>query len=179
MNSPRSAPGSASRSSRTRPHHGWQKPRPSYTLKDAASDLIEACGGLKAAAEILGLSIAQTGRYADPAYPRVHLTIDGLLRLAQASGEVGVLSYLADRLGYALIPLEPVVFRADLGAEMAGVGERSAQLFQRYGKALTDAATPGRIDPFEAADMAAAALELQRQLATLTAALQQILGEGL
>lgn len=165
-------------SQRGRAHHGWQKPRASYTLKEASSDLIESCGGLKAAAEILGLSIAQTGRYADPSYPRVHLTIDGLLRLAQASGDARVVSYLADRLGYALIPLEPVASRADLGAEMAGVGQRSAQLFERYGLALTDSATPGRVDPAEAADMAAAALELQRQLASLTAQLQRIQGEN-
>lgn len=164
--------------SRGRPHHGWQKPRPSYTLKDSVSDLIESCGGLKASAEILGLSTAQAGRYADPAYPRVHLSIDGLLRLAQASGDDGVLSYLADRRGYALIPLEPIASRADLGAEMAGVGQRSAQVFECYGRALTDSVTPGRVDPAEAADMQAAALELQRQLASLTAQLQRIQGEN-
>jgi hypothetical protein len=156
--------------------HGWQKPRASYTLKEATSDLIEACGGLKAAAEILGLSTAQTGRYADPAYPRVHLTIDGLLRLSQASGEMCVLGYLADRLGHVLTPLEPQAPRPDVTAEMAGVGERSAKLFTEHCRALNDAASPGRIDPAEAAQMLTAALLLQNQLASLSAQLQRIQG---
>lgn len=135
------------------------KPRPAATAKDAAARLVEAAGGMTAAARVDGVRVSKTMLFKytdadDPDHRDSHMPIDVVAALERATGEAHVAAYLAAATGHVLLKVrfDPADPALDVG--MAKVGEGAARLFAEYAEALAAGDdTPGRIDPAEAARM--------------------------
>ena len=152
-----------------RGQHGAMKPRPEGTLKAAVLHAFESFGPNYGArvGEILGLGSSQVQRYTDPEHRNAYPRIDHLRTLHNAGASLEVLHFLAADAGCVLLAVDASA-AGPFSRQMAKVGENTANLFREYGDALSDADTPGEIDPEEARRMLTVADRLMSDLAALT-----------
>ncbi len=78
-------------------HHG--------TLKDAATELIEAAGGLREAAELCRVSKTRLGEICTPHREDAHMPVDVVLALEKATGRPAMTEHLAARHGLLVIEI--------------------------------------------------------------------------
>lgn len=124
------------------------KPRRQATLKAATSELVTACGGQPAAAELLGVAKNTVFRWTDDGDENAarFISAQAVRLLERAAGEPIVTRLLAAEQGHVLLRLDQVVLAADMGAAVADYATETSEAFARLAQALAD----GRMTPAEA-----------------------------
>lgn len=123
---------------------------PDLSFKTLARVLVERVGGLEAAAACTRVRRAQLGNYQSPNADEAFMPVDVVARLEHVAGEPLITQYLANRAGYAIIPVEPVA-EGELAALLARVGAESGAVFTAYAEAM---AGDGKVDEAERAAIA-------------------------
>lgn len=85
------------------------KPRPAGTLKDAANELIQACGGLRRSADNARVGTNTLFTYTDPGEDNAgrFMPIDIVRELERVAGAPIVTRFLAAEAGFGLLDLSP------------------------------------------------------------------------
>lgn len=129
--------------------------RPLFSLKDAETRLVEACGGAVEAAEFCRVSSSQLHRYTDPSRDDCHMPADVVMVLERIAGEPIVTQFLAAKAGWDMTPRESQesdeieALAGALGFEMA---ELNAEVFRATADKVIDEDEARRIGK-EAADV--------------------------
>lgn len=132
------------------------RPEHNGTLKDAMVELVEAAGGLRAAADICRLNKTRLGEICSPHRDDVHAPIDVVQALEMATGCKAVTHHLAARHGALLVDMghsETAVVLNDL---RAGVLRSNADAVKAAADSISNqmaAAADGVIDADEASAM--------------------------
>lgn len=148
---------------------GRIKNRTPASLKDAYSQLVDACGGDVRAGNIAQRSKSQIQRYTDEAEPDQNMPIPVVLALEAACGEPFVTRYMAMATGHILLSTTPES-DAPLAQDLAKVGKEMARLFEEVSVSLID----GKIDDTEAARIEARAMDGVTALCSVVAETKKI-----
>ena len=149
---------------------GRIKGRTPASLKDAYSQLVDACGGDVRAANIAQRSKSQIQRYTDEAEPDQHMPAPVILSLEAACGEPFVTRFLALATNHVLLATESKKDDAPLAQDLAAVGREMARLFEQVGAAMSD----GRVEGGEAAQIEARAMDGVTALVSVIAETRRI-----
>lgn len=134
-------------------------------LKTGFRALVQACGGLEAAAAATRVMKTVLAAGYDQAAQDRWPGIDVVADLERAAGEPLLTHLLAAMQGYALMRVEPLA-----GCELraiAQVGERSSEVFAAFGRAMADGAISAQeraVLHQELLDLVAAATEAAAML---------------
>lgn len=120
------------------------KARPAGSLKDAATRLVNRCGGFKASVDPAGVSANTLFRYTDDSEDSLdrHMPVHVVRRLERACGEPVVTEFLAAEQGCALLRLPPAGLPDAWAEDLAVVMRESAEAVQQIAGDLAD----GKID---------------------------------
>jgi len=116
------------------------------TLHAAQQRLVEACGGPKEVAALLGRSLRQTQRFVDPSLPR-YFDANEIFILEQRAGRMFVTGWVAHAQSAALLHF-PAGAARPLRAHFARVAKRFATLFAieaERGEGALDKRTAGQL----------------------------------
>ena len=141
------------------------KPRPALSLEESVAAAVEACGGLKHAADALDLGTSQVQRYSDPV-ARDTITLRLAAMLDRAAGRPFLAAWLARASGCVLLPVSVAARSGPIVAHLAKVGEEAADVFAAAAKAFADDTLTAR----ERAELARKLDELMTAAATFRAA---------
>jgi len=124
------------------------KPRRAATLKAATSDLVTACGGQPAAADLLQVSKGTVFKWTDEDGENADRSITAhAVRLLEArAGQPIVTRFLAAEAGCALVPLSAEALDGDWNGDLARSAKEAGDVLTGFATALAD----GRIDRTEA-----------------------------
>lgn len=147
---------------------GRIKRRTPASLKDAYSQLVDACGGDVRAANIAQRSKSQIQRYTDEAEPDQHMPAPVILSLEAACGEPFVTRFLALATSNVLLATESKKDDAPLAQDLAAVGREMARLGDSA--AMAD----GQVDLPEAAQIEARAMDGVTALVSVIAETRRI-----
>jgi hypothetical protein len=142
------------------------KTRTPGSLKEAVAQLVTLIGGQKGAAELARVGRAQIARYTDDSGENetVHMPVDIVGVLEQASGDPLVTRFLASLSGCVLLDLSPR--GGPYALALAKIGEETGQLFAEFARAL---ANDGAFDEDEAGRVRREACDAMNALACLVA----------
>lgn len=143
--------------------------REPLSLKDAATQLVTACGGQERAAAMTRVSSSQIHRYTAPDQHDYQMPIDVVLALEIASGNPLVSRFMAQETGHILISTSPAD-NSPLAQDIATVGEGLAKFFAEWAAAMAD----GDVTPKEAARIEKRAVEGLNALAAVIAETRRI-----
>lgn len=149
----------------TRGAHGFVKPRPAGTLKDAILALVERLGGAIRAGEIAEVTKGQVQRWTDPDSDNAAVFPSaGKVRLLEAAaGEPVVTRFLAAEAGFVLVPAS-----GEMGPALPVLAALAAGEFGDVLRAIADGtAGDGALSPAEAGRVIK---EIDEALAALAAA---------
>lgn len=152
---------------------GRIKGRTPASLKDAYSQLVDACGGDVPAANIAQKSKSQVQRYTDEAEPDCHMPLTVVLALESACGEPFVTRYMALATKHVLLNTT-AKDDAPLSQDLASVGREMARLFEEVGTAMAD----GKVKVPEAAQIEARAMDGVNALVSVIAETRRIRRAG-
>ena len=141
-------------------------------FKSLALALIEAAGGLHAAAAATRVGKTSLGNY-QHRFVDQFMPVDVVARLEALAPEPLITAELARRAGYVLVPVAPALGGA-LHIEMARLGAKVGVVFSAYAEALRD----GRVTPAEAAEMARELGDVIRVATAAQQAVAIVAGEG-
>lgn len=129
-------------------HHG--------TLKDAAAELIEAAGGLRAASDMCRVNKTRLGEICSPHRDDAHMPVDVVLALETATGKAVMTEHLAARHGMLLLDVGMDQTAVALDGLRDGVLRSNAVAVKAAADAISDqmaASADGVIDHDEASAM--------------------------
>lgn len=148
---------------------GRIKGRTPASLKEAYSQLVDACGGDVRAATIAQRSKSQIQRYTDEAEPDSHMPPPVFMAMEAACGEPFVSRFTALASGYVLLSTAPAD-NSPLSQDLAAVGREMARLFEEVGGAMAD----GIVEAPEAAQIEARAMDGINALVSVIAETRRI-----
>lgn len=138
--------------------------RPLFSLKDAETRLVEACGGAVEAAQFCRVSSSQLHRYTDPSREDCHMPADVVMVLERIAGKPIVTQFLAHKAGWDMSPREQHDSE-EIEAMAAALGFEMAELTSEVIRAAADKV----IDPTEARRIAKEAEDVERKAAHIVA----------
>lgn len=150
---------------------GRIKGRTPASLKDAYSQLVDACGGDVPAGNIAQKSKSQIQRYTDEAEPDVHMPAPVIVALETACGEPFVTRFMAMATSHVLLNTKAQT-DMPLAQDLAAVGREMARLFEEVGTAMAD----GKVASAEAAEIEARAMDGVNALVSVIAETRRIRG---
>lgn len=154
---------------------GGYKVREPGSLKEAVGLLVYMCGGASRASEMMPgrVSGSQINRYTEDseANATMHMPVDVVRCLERACGTPVVTSYLAMAARSLLVALPGAGREHGYLESLGEIGEETGDLFRTITGALAD----GKVEPGEAAEMKARALQLATGLAVLVARLDRVI----
>lgn len=150
---------------------GRIKGRTPASLKDAYSQLVDACGGDVPAANIAQKSKSQIQRYTDESDPDCHMPLTVVLALEAACGDPFVSRFLAMQTQNVLVDVSGGTSGTPT-QHMAVIGRDTGKLYQEFGESLAD----GTITTKDAAKLKAAAMKDIAALAALIGDLNKVQG---
>lgn len=148
------------------------KPRPAGSLKQATAGLVEACGGLAAAAGVARVGRTALFRYTDDSDDHAdrYMPCDVLRALERQCGEPIVTRYLAAEAGAVLLMLPNAEAGGGIGAAASLLAKESADLFGAVTEAIDTRGKHGSdVSPGEARDIIKESDEAMAKLAQLRA----------
>ncbi|NKE43403.1 hypothetical protein HB662_01340 [Roseomonas frigidaquae] len=146
--------------------------RADMAFKALARTLIEAVGGLDAAAAATRVGKTQLGYYQSPHHDQF-MPADVVARLELLAGDPILTAELARRAGCRLVPVEPIT-GTQLGALLAHLGSEVGTVFAAYADAWRD----GTITLEEKAGIQRNLQSLIRAATNADAHLTRVLTEG-
>lgn len=152
---------------------GRIKGRTPASLKDAYSQLVDACGGDVRAGLLAQKSKSQIQRYTDEGDPEYQMPASVVIALEAACEEPIVTRFMALATGHVLVSTAPAD-NSPLSADMAAVGRELAKLFEECGTAMAD----GKVDVKEAAEIEARAMGGINALVSVIAETRRIRKDG-
>jgi hypothetical protein len=152
---------------------GRIKGRTPASLKDAYSQLVDACGGDVRAALIAQKGKSQIQRYTDEGEPDYQMPASVAIALEASCGDPIVTRYMALATNHVLLNTTAKT-DAPLAQDLATVGREMARLFEEVGGALAD----GAIAPAEAALIEARAMDGVNALVSVIAETRRIRKDG-
>lgn len=140
------------------------KPRGFRSLKEAVNALVNAAGGIRAAAEGCRVQGATLFRYTDDSDENEdrHMPVD-IVEFLEGEAKIPVVTeYLAEKAGCNLLPISLAeVSATDLNIDLAETSRHVSQLFEDWANAI---ANDGVIDRQEAKELLRDNIELVRIL---------------
>jgi hypothetical protein len=139
-------------------------PRPAFSLKEAYTQLIEACGGCVHIADAVRVSSSQLHRYTDPALDDCHMPLDIVLALETMAKKPFVTLFMAQKHGWEMTPAKAQSDQ-DLAGLTAELGFEHAEL----SACVLTASADHEITPAEARLIAAEAADVQAKASQVIA----------
>lgn len=135
-------------------------------LKTLSRALVEAVGGLDAAAACTRVQRSSLASYYAPNLP-AFMPVDVVGRLEEVAEQPLLTAELARRAGYELVPVRPIG-RGELAALIARLGAEVAETFATYATAMAD----GRLTAEERATLAREVADIKRAADAVLGALR-------
>jgi hypothetical protein len=117
----------------------FQIPREPGTLKDAASALVKACGGLEKASALTRVKPSQMQRYTAPGEPDCHMPVDVVVALELNCAQPLVTQFLALQAGGVLLRVpRGARSRRDYMRHLGAIGAKTGALYSHACEAIAD-----------------------------------------
>lgn len=150
-------------------HHSVKQSFTNGSLAGAQARLIEACGGPKRVAELLGRSVRQVQRYIAPG-DALYMTVDDVFALETVCDRMFVTGWLAQAQHAALLKLPADAHHRGLHARASKAGAKAAAFFAAYTEHCGDGV---KLTPANAAELSGLTQEWLSALSDLFAVLRK------